>query len=52
MTAGVVSLSKTKGLAFPIVGGSGAYAGASGTVTPGTPLKHYDGVDVLHVVGQ
>jgi hypothetical protein len=42
---------KVRAVAF-VHPGSGAYAGASGTVTPGTPLKHYDGVDVLHVVGQ
>jgi hypothetical protein len=50
-SAGVVVLSNTKGLSFPIVGGSGAYAGAQGTVTPGAPVKGYDSVDVLHVTG-
>jgi hypothetical protein len=48
-SAGVVVLSNTKGLSFPIVGGSGAYGGAQGTVTPGAPVKGYDSVDVLHV---
>lgn len=37
--------------AVPIVGGSGAYRGASGEVTPGAPVKGYESVDVLHLDG-
>ena len=44
-------LDSTQGLEFPIVGGSGAYRGAHGQVTPGAPVKGYDGVDVLHLDG-
>jgi len=48
--AGVVRLSDPKAV-LPIVGGSGAFTGASGTVTPGKPAKgdDSDSVDVLHL---
>jgi hypothetical protein len=51
VSTGVVRLDSTQGLEFPIVGGSGAYRGAHGQVTPGAPVKGYDGVDVLHLDG-
>lgn len=51
IAAGVVTLSSTDGLQFPIVGGSGAYAGANGYVSSGTPVKGYDTVDILHIAG-
>jgi hypothetical protein len=51
VSAGVVRLDSTQGLQFPIVGGSGAYRGAHGQVTPGDPVTGYDGVDVLHLDG-
>jgi|SRR5215218_4978144 len=51
IAAGVVRLDSTQGLEFPIVGGSGAYRSADGQVTPGAPVKGYDGVDVLHLDG-
>jgi hypothetical protein len=34
-----------------ITGGTGAYTGASGTITAGAPVKGFDSVDVLHVAG-
>ncbi|MGI8622876.1 MAG: allene oxide cyclase barrel-like domain-containing protein [Solirubrobacteraceae bacterium] len=46
--AGVATLSDPN-VSFPIVGGSSAYTGASGTVTPGKPGKGDDSVDVLHI---
>lgn len=46
--AGVVTLS-APGASAPIVGGSGAYAGASGTITAGKPGKGDDSVDILHL---
>jgi hypothetical protein len=51
VSTGVVRLGSTQGLEFPIVGGSGAYRGAHGQVTPGAPVKGYDSVDVLHLDG-
>jgi len=51
VSAGVVRLSAGADAAFPIVGGSGAYRGAKGEVTTGTPVKGFDSVDVLHLDG-
>ena len=33
----------------PIVGGTGAYAGASGTVKPGRPARGFDSADVITI---
>ena len=49
VTAGVVRFSQLKNLSVPIVGGSGAYPGASGFLTAGKPVKGFDSVDVLHL---
>lgn len=46
--AGVVKLSDPKA-SLPILGGSGAYVGVSGVVTPGEPAKGDDSVDVLQL---
>lgn len=51
MTAGVVNFSKLDGVSIPIVGGSGAYRGASGFLGAGKPVEGYDSVDVLHLDG-
>jgi hypothetical protein len=39
------------GLSIPIVGGSGAYRGASGQLTAGEPVEGFDSVDILHLDG-
>jgi hypothetical protein len=49
VSAGVVRLSDGPATRFPIVGGSGAYRGAEGEITPGAPVKGFDTVDVLHL---
>jgi hypothetical protein len=36
---------------LPIVGGSGAYAGARGTVTSGKPAKGFEDADVITLAG-
>lgn len=36
---------------LPIVGGSGAYAGAHGTVTSAKPAKGYESADVITIAG-
>ena len=51
VTAGLVKFSALDDLAIPIVGGSGAYRGASGQVTSGAPVKGFDSVDVLQLDG-
>ena len=51
VTAGVARFSQLANLSIPIVGGSGAYRGASGQLTTGTPVEGYDSVDVLHLDG-
>jgi hypothetical protein len=51
VTAGVVKFSELEGLEIPIVGGSGAYRGASGHLGSGAPVEGYDSVDVLHLDG-
>ncbi len=51
VTAGVVNFSKLDGVSIPIVGGSGAYRGASGFLGAGKPVEGYDSVDVLHLDG-
>jgi hypothetical protein len=48
VAAGEVTISDPAA-ALPIVGGSGAYTGASGVVNPGQPAKGDDSVDVLHI---
>jgi hypothetical protein len=49
VTAGVVKFSQLKSLSIPIVGGSGAYRGASGHLTDGPPVRGFDSVDILHL---
>lgn len=49
VTAGVVKFSQLKNLSIPIVGGSGAYRGASGQLTDGAPVRGFDSVDILHL---
>jgi hypothetical protein len=49
VTAGVVKFSQLENLSIPIVGGSGAYRGASGVVSTGKPVKGFDSVDVLRL---
>jgi hypothetical protein len=51
VSAGVVKLDAGVRAGFPIVGGSGAYKAARGQITPGAPVKGYQGVDVLHLDG-
>ena len=51
VTAGLVKFSALDDLAGPIVGGSGAYRGASGQVTSGEPVRGFDSVDVLQLDG-
>ncbi len=51
VVAGVVKFSQLKGLAIPIIGGSGAYRGASGQLTDGAPVRGFDSVDVLQLDG-
>jgi hypothetical protein len=52
VTSGVVRFSAPpQSLAVPIVGGSGAYRGARGQLTAGTPVRGFDTVDVLHIDG-
>jgi hypothetical protein len=50
VTSGVVVFSGPD-LQIPIVGGSGAYRGATGHVTTGAPVRGFDTVDVLHIAG-
>ena len=49
VTSGVVRFTALDDLQIPIVGGSGAYRGASGQVGSGTPVDGYDSVDVLQL---
>jgi len=49
VTAGVISFSRLSDLRIPIVGGSGAYHGATGELGAGRPEKGFDSVDVLHL---
>jgi len=51
VAAGVVRLDAGAQAGFPITGGSGAYRGARGEITPGQPVEGYDSVDVLHLDG-
>jgi hypothetical protein len=44
-----VKFSQLENLSIPIVGGSGAYRGASGVVSTGKPVKGFDSVDVLRL---
>jgi len=48
VAAGALSLT---GFEIPIVGGSGAYAGAEGTVKTIKPAKGYDSADVITITG-
>jgi hypothetical protein len=50
VAAGVVTLSEPSGR-FPIVGGSGAYRGASGESVAGPPVQGYDTTEVMHLDG-
>jgi hypothetical protein len=47
VTAGVIRFSELDDLVTPIVGGSGAYRGATGQVGSGAPEPGFDSVDVL-----
>jgi hypothetical protein len=47
--AGAVRLADGPANTFPIVGGSGAYRGASGQIEAGAPVPGYESVDVLHL---
>jgi hypothetical protein len=49
VTSGVVKFTALDDLEIPIVGGSGAYRGASGHLGSGAPVEGYDSVDVLHL---
>jgi hypothetical protein len=49
VSAGSVRLVDGPPNRFPIVGGAGAYRGASGEIEAGAPVQGYDGVDVLHL---
>ena len=49
VTTGVVRFSHLNGLTIPIVGGSGAYRGASGHLTLGPPVRGFDSVDIMHL---
>jgi hypothetical protein len=49
VTAGVVRFVDADRLNAAVVGGSGAYAGVSGSLTSGAPVQGYDSVDVLHL---
>ena len=49
VTSGVVKFTALDDLQIPIVGGSGAYRGASGHIGSGAPVEGYDSVDVLHL---
>ena len=51
VTAGVVRFSQLENVSVPIVGGSGAYRGASGHLTAGEPVEGFESVDVLHLDG-
>jgi hypothetical protein len=49
--SGLVKFTALEDLQIPIVGGSGAYRGASGHVGGGEPIEGYDSVDVLQLDG-
>jgi hypothetical protein len=49
VSAGVARLADGPANRFPIVGGAGAYRGASGQIEAGAPVEGYQGVDVLHL---
>ena len=51
VTAGVARFSELEKLSIPIVGGSGAYRGASGHLSAGEPVEGFDSVDILHLDG-
>jgi hypothetical protein len=51
VTSGIVKFSALDGLEIPIVGGSGAYRGASGHIGTGAPVEGYDSVDLLQLDG-
>jgi hypothetical protein len=51
VTAGIARFSQLQNLSIPIVGGSGAYRGASGHLSTGVRVEGYDNVDVLHLDG-
>ena len=49
LVSGVITLGSPAGTEAAIIGGTGAYRGATGYATPGKPEKGYDSVDVLHL---
>jgi Allene oxide cyclase barrel like domain len=51
VTSGVVRFTALDDIQIAIVGGSGAYRGASGHLATGAPVEGYDSVDVLHLDG-
>ena len=51
VAAGVFRMVEGAELNVAVVGGSGAYAGVSGSLTAGAPVQGYDSVDVLHLDG-
>ena len=51
VAAGLVRFSQVDRMQIPIVGGSGAYRGATGQLTAGAPVKGFDSVDVLSLDG-
>jgi hypothetical protein len=51
VTSGLVNFSALDDLTIPIVGGSGAYRGASGELGSGPPEAGFDSIDVLHLDG-
>ena len=51
VTVGVARFSELENFSIAIVGGTGAYRGASGFVTAGEQVKGFDSVDVLHLDG-
>jgi hypothetical protein len=49
VTSGVAKFTALEDLQIPIVGGSGAYRGASGQLGSGQPVEGFESVDVLHL---
>jgi hypothetical protein len=49
--SGLVKFSALDDIEMPIVGGSGAYRGASGHMGSGAPIEGYDSVDVVQLDG-
>jgi len=51
VTAGVFRFVDMDKLNVAVVGGTGAYAGAGGSLTNGAPVQGFDSVDVIHLDG-